>query len=194
MKLSEWARQQGLSYKTAWTLFKRNQLPVPAIQLPTGTIILQEKTAHSESNPEVLVAKTAIYARVSSHDQKDDLARQVERLRSFCAGKALKIDKEVTEIASGLNAKRNKLLNLLKDHDYKTIVVEHRDRLARFGFEIVEAALAASGRELVIMNETENKNDLVQDFIDVATSLCARIYGQRAAKNKAVRALEATKE
>lgn len=74
------------------------------------------------------------------------------------------------------------------------IVVEHRDRLARFGTEYIEAVLRAHGRELLIVDAGEQKLDLVQDFIDVVTSMCARIYGKRAAKNRAHRALEASKE
>jgi len=73
MKLSEWARKQGISYLTAWRWFKAGQLPVPARQLPTGTILVEEP------NPE---GRTVLYARVSSADQKDDLQRRVQRLEA----------------------------------------------------------------------------------------------------------------
>jgi putative resolvase len=73
----------------------------------------------------------------------------------------------------------------------RTIVVEHGDRLARFGSDYIEAALAASARRLVVVDQTEMKDDLVQDMISVLTSFCARLYGRRAAKNRAAKALAA---
>ena len=73
----------------------------------------------------------------------------------------------------------------------QTIVVEHRDRLARFGSESIAAALAACGRKLVVVDETEMKDDLVQDMVVVLTWFCARLYGRRAAKNRAAKALAA---
>lgn len=79
----------------------------------------------------------------------------------------------------------------MKSSKTKTIVVEHKDRLTRFGFELIEAALSATNREIIVLNNTEEKMELVQDFIDVITSMCARIYGQRSAKNKAKRAIAA---
>jgi len=97
----------------------------------------------------------------------------------------------VEELGSGLNGKRPKLLKLLADSTVTRIVVEHRDRLARFGVEYIEAALQAQGRALIVAEMGEQKLDLVQDFIDVVTSMCARIYGRRAASNRAKRALAA---
>jgi predicted site-specific integrase-resolvase len=99
--------------------------------------------------------------------------------------------KSVTEVGSGLNGRRPKLMKLLVDPDIGVIVVEHRDRLMRFGAEYVEAALAAQGRKLVVIDPAEVKDDLVQDMIEVLTSFCVRLYGRRSARNKAKKALEA---
>jgi predicted site-specific integrase-resolvase len=85
-------------------------------------------------------------------------------------------------------------LKLLTDPDVTAIMVEHRDRLARFGAEYIEAALSASGRKLVVIDTTEMKDDLVQDMIDVMTSMCARLYGRRAARNRAEKAVKAMAE
>jgi putative resolvase len=82
-------------------------------------------------------------------------------------------------------------MRLLADPSVHTIVVEHRDRLARFGAEYIEAAMSASGRKVVVVDQTEMKDDLVQDMVDVLTSFCARLYGRRAAKNRAAKALAA---
>jgi len=132
-----------------------------------------------------------LYARVSSSGQKEDLTRQLQRLRTYAAVKGLIINKEVTEIGSGMNGRRKKLLKILKDPSISTIIVEHRDRLTRFGFEYLSNALQASQREIIVVNQTEDVTDLVQDMVDVLTSFCARLYGQRSAKNRAKRALEA---
>ncbi len=96
----------------------------------------------------------------------------------------------IKEIGSGLNGKRKKLFSILRDPDIKTIIVEHKDRLVRFGFEYMEALLSSSGRRIIVVDETEMKDDLVQDMIDVLTSFCVRLYGRRSAKNRAKKAMK----
>lgn len=186
MKLSDWAEKQGISYMTAWRWFRDGKLPVKASQMPTKTIIVYENEP-TEDSPVV------IYARVSSRDQLSDLTRQIERLKQFATARGLRIERVVDEIGSGLNGRRKKLTKLLEEPDIKIILVEHKDRLARFGVEFIEATLRSSGRRLIVAEETEETKDLWQDFTDVVTSMCARIYGRRGAKNKAKRALEAVK-
>ncbi len=100
----------------------------------------------------------------------------------------------VCEVGSGLNGKRPKLRRVLSDPDAKVIVVEHRDRLARFGVEHLEAALSAQGRRIVVADPGETTDDLVRDMIEVLTSMCARLYGRRGARNRAMRALTAAKK
>ena len=92
-----------------------------------------------------------------------------------------------------MNGKRPKLRRVLSDPDAKVIVVEHRDRLARFGVEHLEAALGAQGRRTVVADPGETTDDLVRDMIEVLTSMCARLYGRRGARNRAMRALRAAK-
>ena len=186
MKLSTWAKKQGISYKTAWRLWKTDKLPLPAEQLATGTIIVKEPEASYEAGQSSVV----LYARVSSSDQKQDLDRQLSRLVEVVTSKGLQVVKVVKEIGSGLDGKRTKLLTILRDPNVKTIVVEHKDRLARFGFEYLEALLSASGRRIIVVDETEMKDDLVQDMVDVLASFCARLYGRRSAKNRAKKALK----
>ena len=135
--------------------------------------------------------RVALYARVSSHDQKSDLDRQIARLVEYANGQGWSVARTVTEIGSGLNGHRPKLMKLLADAKVKIIVVEHRDRLMRFGCEYVESALVAQGRRLVVLDPGEAKDDLAQDMIEVLTSFCARLYGGKSAKHKAQKALEA---
>jgi predicted site-specific integrase-resolvase len=183
MKLTDWAKQNGLSYVTAWRLFRDGKLPVRATQLETGTILV-----HPEPPAK---GGVALYARVSGSDQRADLERQLERLSLYAVRNGLQVTKAVSEVGSGLNGGRRKLMQLLADPDVSVIVVEHRDRLARFGSEYIEGAMAASGRRLVVVEDAEMGDDLVQDMVEVMTSLCARLYGRRSAKNRAARALAA---
>lgn len=183
IRLTEWARRQGIAYITAFRWAHADK--IPGLHKNAGGRLFVEILDVSGGKSAVL------YGRVSSSDQREDLDRQMERLRSFAAARGISVAQEVREIGSGLNGHRKGLLRLLQNKDVGTIVVEHRDRLARFGVEYLEALLAAQGRMLLVANEGEEKLDLVQDFIDVVTSMCARIYGRRAARNRARRALEA---
>lgn len=178
MKLSHWAAQQGISYQTAWRMWNAKTLPVPAYQLETGTVIVQTPAAAPEDG-------VALYARVSGSDQKADLDRQLARLSEFAAKRGYRVIETVREVGSGLNGQRPTMLKLLKNPAIQMIVVEHRERLMRFGFEYVEAALAASGRSIVVVEPEEINDDMVLDMTEVLTSMCARLYGRRSAKNKA---------
>lgn len=186
MKLSVWAKSQGISYKTAWRMWKDGRLPVPAEQLSTGTVILRVETGKAGG--------AAFYARVSSADQKGDLDRQLARLTEFAVAQKLQIVDAVKEIGSGLNGHRKGMIKLLHNANAQTIVVEHRDRLMRFGFEYVEAALAAQGRRIVVIDPEETADDIVRDLHEVIVSMCARLYGKRSAKNRAQKALNAMRE
>lgn len=115
------------------------------------------------------------------------------RLKDFAAAGGLRVKAVVEEIGSGPSGRRAKLVRLLKDPNSQVIVVEHRDRLARFGVEYIEAALMSQGRSIIVTDETEETADIWQDFIDIVTSMCARIYGKRGARNRAIKALQAVK-
>ena len=184
MKLSAWAKANGLTYKTAWRMWRDGRLPIPAEQLPTGTVLVHPPPAPSAE-------AVALYARVPSADHKADLERQLGRLADDASRERLTVIRSVSEIGSGLNGHRAKVMRLLADPAVRTIVVEPRDRLARFGAEYIEAALAAAGRKLVVVDQAERKDDLVPDMVDVLTSFCARLYGRRAAKNRAEKAVAA---
>ena len=138
--------------------------------------------------------RCVVYARVSSADQKQDLDRQVGRVVEWATQQGLRPDEVVKEIGSGLNGNRRRLRRLLADHTVGTMVVEHRERLSRFGFEYVEAALAGRGARLMVMDEAELEDDLVRDVTEVMTSLCARLYGRRSARRRAERALAAAQD
>ena len=94
----------------------------------------------------------------------------------------LEVAQVVCEVGSGVTGKRPKLRRVLSDRSATVIVVEHRDRLARFGVEHLQAALAAQGRRIVVAEAGETTDDLVRDMIEVLTSMCARLYGRRGAR------------
>jgi putative resolvase len=140
---------------------------------------------------------TVAYARVSSQDQKMDLDRQFARIAEWAAARGIRIDRYVREVGSGLNDKRRELAALLVDQTVGTIVVEHRDRLARFGVMQLEKALSAAQRSIavidpvVVIDPGEVGDDLVQDMVDLMTCFSARWYGRRSARNRARRAMSA---
>jgi putative resolvase len=142
-----------------------------------------------EPKPAAVDGVVAAYCRVSSADQKEDLERQVGRVVAGATGRGLAVGWVVSEVGSGMNGHRRKLTTLLSDPAVTVIVVEHRDRLTRFGFEHLAASMAASGRRIVVLEESETTSDLVRDVTEVLTSLCARLYGQRSASRRAAKAV-----
>src|SRR5260221_14374342 len=168
MKLSEYAKQVGVTYKTVYQWWKAGQLD--AYQLPTGTIIVREATPSATG--------VALSARVSSADQQADVTRQLHRLRDDAAARGYQVVAEVTEIASGLNDARPKLTQLLTDAQVGVIVVEHRDRLTRFGYGYIATLLEQAGRRVEAIYPSDTDNDLVDDFVAVITSMSVRPYGR----------------
>ncbi|WP_094795278.1 IS607 family transposase [Streptomyces kasugaensis] len=187
MNLTEWARAQGIAPRTAYRWFREGTLPVPAERVGPRTILVN---IDANTSPSVS-GGVGLYARVSSRDQKPDLERQTARLSAWAAKAGQKVVRVESEIASGMNGCRAKAKRLLADPAVTTVVVEHKDRLGRMNVELIEAALSATGRRLVVLDDGEVEDDLVRDMAEVLTSFCARLYGRRSAKNRARKALEA---
>lgn len=184
MNLTEWARRQGVHPQTAYRWFREGTLPVPAVRVNKRTVLVSPDAAVAASGESF-----GLYARVSSHDQRSDLDRQVARLSEWAALTGRPIVRVEAEVGSGMNGSRSKLRRLLADPKVTAVVVEHRDRLARMNAELVEAALSAHGRRLVVLDTGEVDDDLVRDMVEVLTSFCARLYGRRSARNRAEKAL-----
>ncbi len=128
MNLKELARVQGVRPVTAYRWFRDGKLPVSARRV--GGPILVDAPGASE-----VAGSVAVYACVSSADQRADLDRQVARVTALATGEGLSVGRVVTEVGCGLNGKRRKVLALLRDESVITIVVEHRDQFVRFGAE-----------------------------------------------------------
>lgn len=184
MNLTEWARRQGVHPQTAYRWFKNGTMPVPAVRVGPRTILVSPDRGDSASGDGF-----GLYARVSSHDQSGDLDRQVARLSEWASQAGARVVRVESEVGSGMNGKRAKLRRMLADPGVTAVVVEHRDRLGRMNTELVESALSASGRRLVVIDPGQMDDDLVRDMTEVLTSFCARLYGRRSAKNRAEKAL-----
>ena len=188
ISLTAWGRLYGFDKATTSRLHRQGKLP-PELKIerfPTGRYYVVV--------PEESESRCVLYARGSSGDQRVDLERQVGRLVEWATEQGYRPDEVVKEIGSGLNGNRRQLRRLVGDRTVGTIIVEYRDRLCRFGFEYIEAALASRGARILVMEDEEIEDDLVRDVTEVMTSLCARLYGRRSARRRAERAMAAAGE
>ncbi|MBN1426997.1 MAG: IS607 family transposase [Anaerolineae bacterium] len=177
MKLSEYARKVGVTYKTAWKWYQAGR--IRGYQMDTGTIIITEGDRPQQSQ------KVAIYARVSPSENRANLESQTERLIAYCMAKGWQVAEVVKEVGSGINDNRKRLLNVLADSSITLIVVERQDRLTRFGFNYIQTLLETQGRRVEVVNLAEDgREDLLEDLVSVVYSFCDRLYGQHRAKRK----------
>ena len=187
MKLSTYAKKLGISYRTAWEWFKEGKVK-GAYKTESGTIIVpEEKLPKGEY--------VIIYARVSSSENKSNLNSQAERLVNYAIAKGYQINEVVKEIGSGVNDNRRKLQRILSGGKATTIVVEHKDRLTRFGYNYLDTLLSQRGCKIEVVNlSNEDKEDLMQDLISIITSFCARYYGLRRSKRKTEKIIKELKD
>jgi predicted site-specific integrase-resolvase len=182
MKLSDYAKAKGVRYETAWRWFRDGQIKGRRIG---RTIIVEEEGTQMQM---ATSHKVAVYARVSSSENKSNLQSQAERLVAYCTAKGYQTAKVVKEIGSGVNDSRPKFLALLEDQSIDLIVIEHKDRGTRFGFRYIETLLRGQSRSIEVVNHAENgTEDLLADLVSIIYSFCARLYGQRRAKRKTER-------
>ena len=189
IRLTDWGRRYGLDPQSTGRMLNEGRLPahlrVERIGR-LGYVILPDE------EPALL---TVGYARGSSHEQKEQLEPQANRLWAYAGQNGIKLDRVVSEVASGLNDRRPKLRRLLSDPKVGYILVEHRDRrLARFGVGMVDAMLQARGGKLLVIEDNEVNDDLVRDMTEILTCFCARLYGRRSAANSARQAVSAATE
>lgn len=176
MKLSEYAAKHGIQYRAAWNRFNAGKIP-GAYKDELGRIIIPDTEA-------VKLKDAAVYARVSDPSKrKTQLPAQQRRVEDWAQLNGYHVVRTVAEVGSGVNDTRRKLTALLKDDSWGTLIVEHKDRLTRFGFNWFKLFIHAQGRELVVINETSSdRADLIADFVAIIYSFSARLYGQRRSK------------
>ena len=134
--------------------------------------------------------KTIAYARVSSHDQKEDLSRQVQLLELYCTKHGYKYE-VIQDIGSGMNYYKKgltKLIDLILDNQVQRLILTHKDRLLRFGAELVFSICEAKNVEVIIINQGDEtpsfEEELAKDVLEIITVFSARLYGSRSKKNK----------
>jgi putative resolvase len=199
VKLSEWARRNGVHYQTAWQWAREGKMPVPVVRTATGRYMVVDEEV--EEKPQVNTGRTVAYCRVSSAEKAPELERQAARVVAAAGGLGMTVSEVVVEIGSAVDGERPKLARLLRDASVGVIVVEHHDRLLRFGLEPLSAALEATGRRIVAVGapEVEKRgarfdDELVRDMAEVLTSFCARLYGPSSGARRARAALKAALE
>jgi predicted site-specific integrase-resolvase len=167
---------------------------IPHIKTETGRVFIPawwvaEQTGQS---PPSSGARCAIYARESSSENKAALESQTDGLRRYAEAKGYQIAHVVKEFGSGVNDDRPKLHNLLCRHDFDVLLIEHKDRLTRFGFKWFETLCPF---RVEVVNVAENRvNDLMEDLVAILTSFSSRLYGQRRGCKKTEAAIKALKE
>lgn len=174
-KLREYAQLKSLTYRTLWNKFKDGKLP-NAYKDEFGHIYVRQNTDENKG-------KTIIYARVSSNDSKNSLNEQQARLENYAKINNLDVIDSYKEIASGMNDNRTILNKILKRTDWDILLVENKDRLARFGFDYIQTLLETQGKKILVVNNSEDdKEDLMKDLVSVIYSFSARMYGLRRKK------------
>ncbi len=177
MKLSEYARLHGIQYRAAWNRFKAGRIP-GAYRDEVGSIIVPDESKGFSLND------AAVYARVSDPSKgRTQLPAQRKRVEDWAVANGYHIVASVAEVGSGVSDTRRRLTTLLKRTDWGTLIVEHRDRLTRFGFNWFSLFLESQGRRIIVINETgDDRADLVRDLVSIIYSFSARLYGQRRSK------------
>lgn len=184
VKLSEYAKINALSYRAVWNRYKAGKIPNASMN-ELGHIVVEIDQDKVDTN------KVVIYARVSSSENKDNLAAQVDRLTQYSIAKGYQIVSTYAEIGSGVNDKRPKLEKLLTETNYSKIIVEHKDRLTRFGFNYIKTLLKNHGKEIEVVNlSTNDESNLMEDLISIIHSFSARMYGLRRSTRKTEKIIE----
>lgn len=191
IKLSEYARIYSLHYRTIVRHFKQGR--IEGFTDKNGRMYAKNPRLKNETPKTELDNKVILYARVSSTNNKPSLDGQINRMRDYAAAKGWNIIAEYKEIASGLNDNRKKLTAIFERDDYDILLVEHKDRLSRFGFNYIKKILDLKHCRIVIINDTNDKDqEIVDDFISIITSFCGKIYGSKR-KEKTQKIIEEVK-
>lgn len=181
VKLSEYAKLIGYRYITVWKKYKEGKIMPTRKEGNRVLVMIDEDEMFPLSSKN---NRAAIYARVSDNDSKDNLSRQQEKLESYATMRGYRIVKSIKEVGSGLDDSRTKLVKLLADPtEYDILLVEHKDRLTRFGFNYIDTLLKSMNKRVEVANATEENSNLIEDMISIVYSFSARLYGSRRAKH-----------
>jgi len=195
IRISKLAKDLGVSKQTLWNWKCKERICFVKPYDNNFNYVTQEEYDRLLGIKRDFEEKVIIYARVSSPVNKNNLDSQVERMINYSNARGYKIHKIVREFGSGINDRRPKLEKLLRDGDFTRIVVEHKDRLTRLGFNYLQILCDLLGKKIEVVNEvTDDKEDIIQDFVSIITSFCAKIYGHRRSKRNTEKLIEKLRE
>lgn len=184
IRLAEYADFMTVTRQTALNWYHQGKIPFPTFR-PSERIILVEVpesftgiTSFEKETKNTTVA----YCRVSTSKQRESLPLQRLSIYEYANSNGISIDKCVEEVGSGFNENRKKLSNILSDPTIATIIVEHRERLARSNFNLIKKTLNAQGRDIIVVNDNDVEDDLVTETTEFVVSECGRLYGKRGAE------------
>lgn len=184
IRLSEYADLMTVTRQTALNWYHQGKIPFPTFR-PSERIILVEVpesftgiSSYEENNDDFTVA----YCRANTSKQKESLPLQKLAIYEYANKNGLSIDKCVEEVGSGFNENRKKLSSILADPSISTIIVEHRERLARSNFNLIKKTLNAQGRDIIVVNDNDVEDDLVTEITEFMVSACGELYGKRGAE------------
>lgn len=190
LRPKEVCQRLGISYPTLSRWVREGK--IKAIRIVGGVHRIPESEVRriAEGLPVSKEVRAVIYVRVSSHDQRSDLERQIQYLSEYCSSKGYRVVEAISDVASGLKTDRRglvKLLNYVVNREIEVVVVTYRDRLTRFGFEYLEYFFNQYGVRIEVVFGEEPKDayqELVEDLIEIVTSFAGKLYGLRSRKKK----------
>ena len=180
VKISEYAKLKGVSVRTLKRRIKEGLLKYE--KTDSGRIMIPIESLKDEY--------IVTYARVSSSENKDNLISQSKRLQDYCSAKGWIVKESIEEIGSGLNDERRKLIKLFLNPNITKVVVEHKDRLTRFGFNYLKNICDFHNTEIVILSKEKQENsleqELAEDIISIIHSFSGKLYGMRKSVKKKI--------
>lgn len=187
-RVAEFAAKVGRSAETIRRM--DNDGRFPAKRSATGQRYYTDADVREFLNLPISNSRSVIvYSRVSSSSQRSDLNNQIAALEMFCAARGIEVDEWVSEIGGGLNMRRPKFLDIvfgISQGEVSTLVVAHKDRLSRFGFDLIEAIAERMGTEVIVMNQEtlSPEREVVEDLMSIIHTFSCRLYGLRRYKKE----------
>jgi putative resolvase len=187
--ISEFSKRVNVSASTLRRWDSSGEFP--AKKRPSGHRYYDESDVRKLLNltPEEL-RKVVVYCRVSSHGQKDDLRSQVEAMEKYCLASGIAVDEWIQEVGGGMSFKRKKFLNLMDEivsGEVKRLIVAHKDRLVRFGFDFIGHLAQRHGCEIEVINQESlsPQEEMTEDLLAIVHTFSCRLYGMRKYKKEA---------
>ena len=187
ISIGKFAKMVGVTTTTLRRMHQRGDF-IPYHITKSGTRYYSMEQLKEFSGPLVSEKIVIGYCRVSTPAQKDDLKIQVENVKSYMYAKGYKFE-IITDIGSGINYKKKgllQLINKINNHEVSTVVVLYKDRLIRFGFDLLNYLCEINGVKIEVIDNTEysKEQELTDDLIQIITVFANRLYGQRSKKTK----------